>query len=238
MSPKAKLSALKRLAENALDGHDLPDLRQEKAIREIPVLVDESTMTVITQVFQGTTFMEDPDKVRLLLSVHSEVRAEWASARDSFLAIGKALLLLQSKLTKAEIRRLKEGSERLFPFGEAVASQLRKVAAAVGEGRIPLSECPGSYATAYLLTTLDDRELEQARAARIMRIDVTRAEVAEFRRRVRRGNGEESAIPKSTVTLPELRAEYRALTEQVRTLLLEARQKQQRRHEIARLITG
>lgn len=238
MSPKAKLSALKRLSDDTLGGHDLPDLRQQQASRDVPVVVDEDTIAAIGDVFRGTDFMSNPEKVKLLLSIRSEVRAEWASARDSFLAIGKALLLLQSRLTKVELRRLKEGSERLFPFGDAVASQLRKVAAAVSDGRIPLDDCPGSYATAYLLTTLDDRELEQARAARVIRVDVTRAEVAEFRRRVRQPNKEGPAAAKSTVTLAELRAEHRILTEQVRTLLLEARQKQQRRHEIARLIAS
>ena len=76
--------------------------------------------------------------------------------------------------------------ERLFPFGEAVASQLRRVARAVDERRIPEESCPGSYATAYQIAVLKPNELQIAMERGLVREDVTRKEILSFRQELRR----------------------------------------------------
>lgn len=215
----------------AADGSELVDLREEQARREMPVMVDDDTMQALRDIFAGMNLLEDADKIRLLINVRNEVRKEWGSARDSFLAIGRALLDLDERLSKAELRRLKEGLHRLFPFSDAVASQLRQVARAVVAGRIPRDLCPGSYATAYLLTTLSERELEQARILNLIRPDVPRRLVREFRERIR-----EASVTRTTLSLSDLRAEERQLAERLRTILGEAVRLRQRRREIRSIL--
>ena len=124
--------------------------------------------------------------MQFVLELRGEVRRHWGAARNSFLAIGRALVAAEARLSKFEYERLRAGMDRLFPFGDAVASQLRKVARAVDESRIPESDCPGSYATAYQIAVLKPNELELAIARGLVRPSVTRKEIISFRNEIRR----------------------------------------------------
>lgn len=100
------------------------------------------------------------------------------------MAIGRALLALEYDLTKAEFARLRHGSERLFPFSDATATQFRQIARAVDGGRIPAEACPGSYGTAYQITLLNERQMRVARDRGLIRPNVTRREIMQLRREV------------------------------------------------------
>ena len=104
----------------------------------------------------------------------------------------------EARLSKFEYERLRAGMDRLFPFGDAVASQLRKVARAVDESRIPESDCPGSYATAYQIAVLKPNELELAIARGLVRQDVTRKEIISFRNEIRRTSARANWNPTET----------------------------------------
>lgn len=176
-------------------------------------------LAAIAEVFAGTDLPADRDKVALILSIRREVRSAWGEARDRFLAIGRALVLAEERLTRFEFERLRKGSERLFPFSDGVASQLRRVARAVDSGRLPQEQCPGSYATAYQLAVLHDDELQQAKARNLVRADVTRGELLAFRRELRHQGANANRLGKAF-----LRAEWRRLTgrrEQLRSELAE-----------------
>jgi hypothetical protein len=145
---------------------------------------DPAALEAIREVFAGTGLPDDQEKVRRILRTRSEIQKEWGDARDSFLAIGRALISLEHELTKAEFARLRQGSERLFPFSDATATQLRQIARAVDGGRIPATACPGSYGTAYQITLLTEPQLRVARERGLIRPDVTRREIMQLRREI------------------------------------------------------
>lgn len=145
---------------------------------------DPVALLAIREVFAGTSLPDDHEKVRRILRTRSEIQKEWSDARDSFLAIGRALLALETVLTRAEFARLRRGTERLFPFSDATATQLRQIARAVDGGRIPAESCPGSYGTAYQMTLLSEPQLVVARERGLIRPDVTRREITQLRREI------------------------------------------------------
>ena len=128
----------------------------------------------IAAVFADMDLPANETKVGRLLQARREILAEWGKARDSFLAIGRALLALEGDLTRAEFARLRQESERILPFSDATATQLRQIARAVDGGRIPAAACPASYGTAYQITLLTDRQMNVARERGLIRPDVTR----------------------------------------------------------------
>nr|WP_305123249.1 hypothetical protein [Roseomonas sp. GC11] len=138
-------------------------------------------LATLREVFAGTALPEDAARLRQVLRARAEIRKEWGDARDSFLAIGRTLLELERSLSREEWQRLRQGTERLFPFSDATATQLRQIARAVESGRLPAQDCPGSYGTAYQLTLLNDRQWQAARAQGLIRPDVTRREIQALR---------------------------------------------------------
>src|ERR1700760_4363543 len=119
-SSRAVLAALREAQDD--DPLQLPDQRSSEAIALIPQ-ADERALALINDMFVDTGLPENPDKIRLILRVRGEVRHYWGTARDAFLSIGRALRLLEERLTPQEFLRLRRGSERLFPFSDSVATQ-------------------------------------------------------------------------------------------------------------------
>lgn len=89
--------------------------------------------------FAGTDLLLDEAKINLILGVRAEVLDNWTKARNSFLSIGRALLALDEDvlLSKAEKDRLRRGSERVFPFSEAIASHSVRLPEPSGTGEFP-----------------------------------------------------------------------------------------------------
>lgn len=194
--------------ENDFGANSLPDSRSA----ELESLgVDPAALSTIKEVFAGTKLAENQEKVRRILLARSEIQKEWGDARDSFLAIGRALLDLEQSLTKTEFALLRRGTERLFPFSDATATQLRQIARAVDGGRIPLQACPGSYGTAYQITLLTDTQMQIAHERGLIRPDVTRREIMQLRRDVRLVDAEPE--PPARVDPVRLREERTHLAE-------------------------
>jgi hypothetical protein len=182
---KRSRAALKAfLAEDDGAADDLAPADPRAAELQALGAEDPAVLDAIREVFAGTSLPDDQEKVRRILRTRSEIQREWGDARDSFLAIGRALIALENALTKAEFGRLRRGSERLFPFSDATATQLRQIARAVDGGRIPADACPGSYGTAYQITLLTEPQLRVARERGLIRPDVTRREIMQLRREV------------------------------------------------------
>jgi len=192
---KRSRSALKAFLENDNDGAAevaVADLRA--ADLQSLGAEDPVALQAIREVFAGTGLPDDQEKVRRILRTRSEIQKEWGDARDSFLAIGRALIALENMLTKAEFAQLRHGTERLFPFSDATATQLRQIARAVDGGRIPVEACPGSYGTAYQITLLTEPQLRVAWERGLIRPDVTRREIMQLRREVSVENVEPSPV--------------------------------------------
>ncbi len=179
------------------DDEEIGGDRRSEDLRQFAI-GDPVSLDALRDVFAGTNLIEDKEKVQFVLELRGEVRRHWGAARDSFLAIGRALVAAEARLSKFEYERLRAGMDRLFPFGDAVASQLRRVARAVDESRIPELDCPGSYATAYQIAVLKPNELELAIARGLVRQDVTRKEIISFRNEIRRTSARANWNPTET----------------------------------------
>jgi exonuclease VII small subunit len=194
---------------------------------------EEDALDTIREVFTGTSLMQDQAKVARILQVRAEIQKEWSDARDSFLAIGRALLSLEDSLTRTEWQRLRQSSEKLFPFSEATATQLRQIARAVDSGRLPREQCPGSYGTAYQITLLSDAQLQAAQQRGLIRPDVTRREIMELRQETRLLA--DTAVPKGRIDRTALREERRRLLERRDALKASLAQVEVRLQQIERL---
>ena len=198
---------------------------------------DPAAMQAIREVFAGTSLPEDQEKVRRILRARSEIQKEWGDARDSFLAIGRALLALEHDLTKAEFTRLRHGSERLFPFSDATATQLRQIARAIDAGRIPVEACPGSYGTAYQITLLTERQMRAARDRGLIRPNVTRREIMQLRREIRTIDPEGAeAVPPGRVDMSHLKEERERLADRRARIAQELEVVDQRIEQLDRLL--
>jgi len=205
------------LEEEPEAGGEVADPRAE-AMRALAT-DDTGALEAIRLIFAGTGLPDDPVKVSRLLRVRAEIRKEWSDARDSFLAIGRALLSLDETLSRAELTRLRQASERLFPFSDATATQLRQIARAVDSGRLPQQLCPGSYGTAYQLTLLSDAQMQVAWERGLLRPDVTRREIMSLRREIRTIDGAFAEQPPGRIDRAALREERRRLAERRERLL-------------------
>jgi len=234
VSGKRSKSALKNFLleeEPEIVTTAVPDQRA-RSMQAVGV-ADGEAIEAIRDVFAGTALLDDPDKVSRILRVRSEIQKEWGDVRDSFLAIGRALLSLEYSLTRTEWQRLRQGSEKLFPFSDATATQLRQIARAVDSGRLPREECPGSYGTAYQITLLSDNQLQVARDRGLIRPDVTRREIMTLRRELVPEAGKPDALPlRGRVNEAELRAERRRLARRKDALAEEMREVESRLRQI------
>jgi hypothetical protein len=181
---------------DALEEDEIVDQRSQN-LRQFAV-EDPISVETIKDVFAGTDLVDDSDKLRFVLELRGEIRRHWGNARDSFLAIGRALVAAEARLSKLEYEHLRTGMDRLFPFGDAVASQLRQVARAVDAKRIPEELCPGSYATAYQIAVLKPNELELAMKRGLVRQDVTRKEIILFRNEIKNKSARANWNPTQT----------------------------------------
>jgi hypothetical protein len=206
-------SALRAIRRN---DEETPVTTNDPRSREMGALLtvqDPEVISSLESVFAGTGVMEDKDKAHLLIQVRDEVHSHWRSAKHAFVAIGKALLMLERSLSHEEFKRLSKGTDRIFPFSETIGIQLRQVAKAVASGALNENEMPGSYSVAYQIAVMDGPTIEIARARNILRPNVTRTEIIAFRREISIANTAQeegvnlSAIRRKKARLTKLRDE-------------------------------
>ncbi|MCW2241849.1 hypothetical protein [Azospirillum canadense] len=113
----------------------------------------------------------------------AEIARLWQAASAHFLAIGRYLVLAHQKLGKDRYFSMVNGDE--FPFSRGIAYKLKAVAEAVDGGRLPEDRLPGDYSVAYMLVTLSSEEFRLAESRNLVRADVKRREVDDFKRTVR-----------------------------------------------------
>jgi hypothetical protein len=107
----------------------------------------------------------------------------WRETRQRVLAIGRNLLNALEKLEDqpGRFERLIEG----LPFSRPIASQMIAIAKAVEERKLVEEEIPPSYSVAYQLTTLSVEEMKRARQSGIVRPDIGRKDIIDFKRSLR-----------------------------------------------------
>ncbi len=145
-----------------------------------------------------------PAILRTRANFAEAISVAWGEAEESFTLIGRHLNHAKSVLDHGEFMAMVASD---LPFKYSTANRLMKVAAALDAGILPLDRLPPSYATVYELLTLSEDERRRAIEEGVVRREMQRKDVAEFRRRLR---------GPPTNRLAELEAERDRLTKRLR----------------------
>jgi hypothetical protein len=148
----------------------LPSLSSEQVRQAIGPIID--------QVPSQKAALAEP---RTIDDFERVINAEWHEAQDRFLSIGELLDRAERTLPQPEYMML---CERL-PFGKATRSQLLTAYRCIKSGKIPAAMATAGYSTLYQAAQLTDEEVRQAAEDGLLRADVKRTELIEFRRRIR-----------------------------------------------------
>ncbi|MBO1360260.1 hypothetical protein J2D73_10725 [Acetobacter sacchari] len=226
---RARGVSLRKLHDIEADDLAVSDVRPTEldALTAVP----EDVLHIISDVFSGTNVAADASKVKAILDAQRAVKVAWERAARSFLEIGRALNSLDARLISREEKlSLKAGFDKLFPFSEPVASQFRRVAAAVDTGRLDESSLPGSYSAAYQLSLLEPDQLDTARKRGLVAPNASRSAIIAFRK----------SVDKSTtgVDFSGLMAEARRLKATRRRMLIELLAIRKREREISAILNA
>jgi hypothetical protein len=147
----------------------------------------------------------------------SAIEQAWAGATRRYILIGRYLIQAKVALPHGEYEAMLESD---LPFNRSTAFKLRKVTEALDAGGIADKELPPNYTLLYEVSTLTKRELAEARARKLIRQDVTRREISEFKAEMRvprlpAPNRDRAALVRKRDTLREKIA---ALQEQLRAI--------------------
>jgi len=134
-----------------------------------------------------------PPDLKTIDDYISVINLEWRQAQDRFLKIGELIDHAERALPQTDYITL---CDRL-PFGKSTRSQLLSAFRCIQSGRIPVDMVSAGYSTLYQVSQLSDDEIKQANDSGLLRADVKRTELLEFRKRLRSGNLRTSS-PKST----------------------------------------
>ncbi len=216
----------------ALDSDEQQPVDTRPAALDRLITVPGDVMDALSDVFAGTGLLDDQARVAKVLEARREVEASWTRAAKSFIEAGKALLRLDEALTSpAEKAALKTGCERLFPFSDPIASQLRAVARAVEAGLLTPDTCPASYSVAYQLCVMEEGEFAEAKRRGLVSPSSTRAAIIAFRR-------EHAQVVRASTQIDEagLRAESQRIDTRIARLREEIKALEARRAEIAQVL--
>ncbi|MBP2302165.1 DUF3102 domain-containing protein [Azospirillum picis] len=111
-----------------------------------------------------------------------EIRYHWNRSRKEFLSIGRYLNRAKEILPHGDFESMIQSD---MPFSVETAFRFRAVAEAVDTGRLSLEVLPGAESVAYQIVTMSPEELERAKAEGLIRPDVTRRQLIEFKRSLR-----------------------------------------------------
>lgn len=113
-----------------------------------------------------------------------EIRYHWGRSRKEFLSIGRYLNRAKDTLPHGEFEAMIASD---MPFSVETAFRFRAVADAIDSGRLTLDVLPGAESVAYQIVTMSPEELERAKAAGLVRPDVTRRQLISFKQSLRPG---------------------------------------------------
>jgi hypothetical protein len=167
----------------------------------IPALGDVVVDVDLERALVGSAALRDAARVSYIKKLVRNTHAHWRDAAATYLKIGMELLAAFEHLGQ-DYERLVEG--RLLPFSRSIETQLRAVARAVKQNRLPPDGLPG-YSVAYKLSLLPDPLLERAKAEGLVRPNVTRREVEEYRAKVTRAAEAQTGQAPDTLTLARRR---------------------------------
>lgn len=121
----------------------------------------------------------------------AEISRLWSRAQGAFLDIGRLLIKAKDTLPHGEYVAAVEVE---LPFSARTAYQLREAARWAMNGPVSLERLPGAYSTIYLLSTFELPLLEEAEKDGLIRPELKRAELIEWRRRRGEERGEDLRV--------------------------------------------
>jgi hypothetical protein len=174
---RATLRALVPSHEDSMD--------PRPAMAAAAMAVPGELLDTLKQVFAGTGVEEDDHQIKAILDCRRSVVGSWENIGKEYLIIGRSLNRLDADLKTTEAKaRLKGNFNRIFPFSNATASKLRRIAEMVDSGRAKMENLPGSYTAAYQLSLLNESEFEAAEKAGLVQPAVTNEAVLSFRKKL------------------------------------------------------
>lgn len=144
--------------------------------------IDEDLLHTLNEVFGDTDLLKDQKRLQTIVTQRKIIYRNFVRAGHAALAMGNALLDIEASLTIGERERLKQSTEKILPFGDTVASMLKSVARFVKTGKVPENDLPASYSAAYVLTNMTDPELDAAKEEGLIRPEVGRRKLLNFRK--------------------------------------------------------
>ncbi|GAB31821.1 hypothetical protein BJI49_13400 [Acetobacter pasteurianus] len=225
MSVKISKSLAKKIAlrdepltqerETALMAADVRSSAQNELIE-----IDENLLKTLNEVFGDTELMNDKKRLQTIVTQRKIIYRNFVRAGHASLAMGNALLDMEASLTIGERERLKQSAEKILPFGDTVASMLRSVARFVKTGKVPENDLPASYSAAYVLTNMTDPELDAAKEEGLVRPEVGRRKLLNFRKDYRERT-EEKDFKKNVIDLERLENKREKILNRRKKLALE-----------------
>lgn len=107
-----------------------------------------------------------------------DIRRNWLNALEATVQVGRRLNEAKEKLPHGEYEAMVEQD---LPFKPATARKLREVATFVDSGKVPLEQLPEAYSTVYAIATMSDERRYEALEQGVIRPDVTRRELEQFK---------------------------------------------------------
>src|SRR3954451_8413646 len=141
-------------------------------VAPLPVLIEGDARVQALQ-----TATSEPRRAEEYLSAISRL---WNRAQSAFLEIGFLLIRAKDMLPHGEYVTAVEAE---LPFSARTAYQLREAARWAMGGPVAMERLPNSYSTIYLLSTLDPPVLQEAERDGLIRPELKRAELIEWRRK-------------------------------------------------------
>lgn len=225
MSVKISKSLAKKIAlrdepltqerETALMAADVRSSAQNELIE-----IDENLLKTLNEVFGDTELMNDKKRLQTIVTQRKIIYRNFVRAGHASLAMGNALLDMEASLTIGERERLKQSAEKILPFGDTVASMLKSVARFVKTGKVSENDLPASYSAAYVLTNMTDPELDAAKEEGLVRPEVGRRKLLNFRKDYRERT-EEKDFKKNVIDLERLENKREKILNKRKKLALE-----------------
>jgi hypothetical protein len=165
-------------------------LVEHKRPRKKPAILDIDPEEIRRQVSPFATQLPShrtepdvqPENLRTRAEFANEIKRLWLHAEQQFISIGRRLNEAKEHLNHGQFMDMVAAD---LPFSHSVANRLMRVAAGIDAGAVSLDRLPPSYATIYEVLTLTSEEREKAEAEGVIRPDMRRQDLADFKRRLR-----------------------------------------------------
>jgi len=148
-----------------------------------PTQADPARTTLISNIF-GEEIMFNTEKVHAILRSQNEVKDLSLQVFEGQIGIGRSIGALRAALAEEEWKKLLANASRIYGahLSAPTVTKLISVADAIDSRRLPVERLPKHYTLLYEFTVMTDTLFRKAEEARLIRPDVSRSEIIEWKR--------------------------------------------------------